>query len=236
MGLSVVIPCYNVEATIGEQLEALLGQEWPGEWEVVVVDNGSTDRTRDVVGAFAAAHPRLRVVQATAGQSISYARNAGVRAAHFDAIAICDGDDVVGPGWVAAMGDALASVTSSSPAGSRSTGSILRGWLNSRGRPRDGLDSFWGIFPRVPGCNHGFRRAVWERMGGFDESLPQSPRPSRTRISALRAWEAGLPADVRPGRPRPLPLPARRAVTVAAGAVLRSRPGAHRAPAPGSRL
>ncbi|HET9225168.1 MAG TPA: glycosyltransferase, partial [Thermoanaerobaculia bacterium] len=41
--LSVVIPCLNAEATLGDQLEALAGQGWSGEWEVIVADNGSTD-------------------------------------------------------------------------------------------------------------------------------------------------------------------------------------------------
>jgi glycosyltransferase involved in cell wall biosynthesis len=41
--LSVIIPCYNGAETIAAQLEALAGQQWSGQWEVIVSDNGSTD-------------------------------------------------------------------------------------------------------------------------------------------------------------------------------------------------
>jgi glycosyltransferase involved in cell wall biosynthesis len=50
--LSVVIPCLNAAATIGVQLEALAGQSWEGEWEVVVADNGSTDGSQAIVESY----------------------------------------------------------------------------------------------------------------------------------------------------------------------------------------
>lgn len=43
--LSVIIPCLNAADTIGKQLEALARQEWSEPWEVVILDNGSTDET-----------------------------------------------------------------------------------------------------------------------------------------------------------------------------------------------
>ena len=43
--LTVVIPAHNAAATLGRQLDALVAQEWSGSWEVVVVDNRSTDAT-----------------------------------------------------------------------------------------------------------------------------------------------------------------------------------------------
>ena len=49
MTLSVIIPCRNAAGTIQETLRALAGQTWPGEWEVIVADNGSTDDLAQVV-------------------------------------------------------------------------------------------------------------------------------------------------------------------------------------------
>ena len=47
--LSVIIAAYNAEKTIAAQLDALAGQTFAGDWEIVVGDNGSSDRTLDIV-------------------------------------------------------------------------------------------------------------------------------------------------------------------------------------------
>ena len=49
MDLSVIVPCHNEESTLPEQLDALAAQEYDGDWEVVVVDNRSTDATAALV-------------------------------------------------------------------------------------------------------------------------------------------------------------------------------------------
>ena len=104
LDLSVVIPARNEAATIVEQLDALAAQEWSGSWEVVVVDNGSTDATPDVVTAYGAREPRVRLVQALERAGLNYARNVGIEATHGRAFALCDADDLVAPGWVAGDG------------------------------------------------------------------------------------------------------------------------------------
>src|SRR4051812_37521166 len=105
--LSVVIAARDAESTLGEQLRALEAQEWDGTWEVLVVDNGSTDGTVDVVRRAATGWPALRLVPATNGVGPAYARNVGARAAAGRSLAFCDADDVVAPGWVVAVGAAL---------------------------------------------------------------------------------------------------------------------------------
>ena len=61
---SVVIPAFNAEATIADQLTALAGQRTDASFEVLVCDNGSTDGTRGVVEHFADRMPLLRLVDA----------------------------------------------------------------------------------------------------------------------------------------------------------------------------
>lgn len=76
------------------------------DWEIVVVDNGSTDDTADAVAEWAARLPVRRVLEETAG--LSHARNAAVRAAHGDYVAWVDDDAFVEPGWLAAYRAAVA--------------------------------------------------------------------------------------------------------------------------------
>ena len=64
--MSVIIPCYNSEATLGAQLSALAAQVCKYTWEVIVADNGSRDGTKDVATSFADRIPFLRVVDASA--------------------------------------------------------------------------------------------------------------------------------------------------------------------------
>jgi glycosyltransferase involved in cell wall biosynthesis len=170
MDLSIVIPARNEEASIARQLDALLAQEWNGDWEVVVVDNGSRDSTGAIVEQLAATHPRLRLVrEPTAG--LCHARNAGIGAAQADAIAICDADDLVDEGWVSAMGDALrdqAFIT-----GIHELELLNPPWLAaSRGRnDTTSPPTFHGFFPYPNGNNFGLRREVFDAAGPFDQAF-----------------------------------------------------------------
>ena len=105
--LSVVVPAFNAAATIGAQLDALQRQHWDAPWEVIVADNGSTDNTAALVAQRAATDGRIRLVDASDARGAAHARNRAVAAARGSVIAFCDADDVVGAGWVAAMGSAL---------------------------------------------------------------------------------------------------------------------------------
>ncbi len=102
----MIVPVRNGEAHIGDQLAALAGQTYGGEWEVVVVDNGCSDRTMDVVEGWRDRLPALTIADARSRRGINHARNAGVAAAHGDFLAFCDADDVASAGWLAAMAEA----------------------------------------------------------------------------------------------------------------------------------
>lgn len=193
--LSVILPARNVADTLREQLDALAAQQWDREWEVVVVDNGSTDATAAIAREYAARDPRFRVVEAHDGTGVSYVRNRGIEAARAPAIAICDGDDIVGPGWVAAMGDALGEhevVT-----GPIDVDTLNPPWLvATRGRlPPDRPREYQGLFPLVSGGNIGMRVATWERVGRYDERFSG---PEDVDFS-LRLWLQGIPVHFAPG-------------------------------------
>jgi glycosyltransferase involved in cell wall biosynthesis len=91
--VSVLIPCFNAERFIGETLESVLSQTAPGI-EIIVVDDGSTDRSRDVVCSFM--RPNLRLVeQVNRGQTA--ALNKCLEYATGDYIQYLDADDLIEP-------------------------------------------------------------------------------------------------------------------------------------------
>ena len=169
--VSVVIPAYNAAATLGEQLAALTAQAWSGAWEIVVVDNGSTDSTRELVDRESRTCPRLRLVSATERTGPSYARNVGARHARGRSLAFCDADDVVAPGWLAAIGEALAA--NEFVGGPVELRELNPQWLwESRGSAgTDAATWFENQFPFASSCNVGFNRARFLEQRGFDESL-----------------------------------------------------------------
>ncbi|MCY7394267.1 MAG: glycosyltransferase, partial [Leptolyngbyaceae cyanobacterium CAN_BIN12] len=64
MKLSVILPCFNGAETIAVQLEALTRQSWAGEWEVIVVNNGSTDNSMEIVKRYRDRLQNLQIVNA----------------------------------------------------------------------------------------------------------------------------------------------------------------------------
>lgn len=172
--LSVVLPCHNSAATIREQLEALERQEWPGGWELIVVDNKSTDESMNIVRAFSERIPRLRLVQANERLGQPYAMNVGIGMASGGSVAFVDADDVVGDGWLLALGAALE--TAEFVASRHSARTLNPDWLmRIRGdRQTEALQTIWypPYLPHAGGCGLAARRTLLQQAGGFDETLP----------------------------------------------------------------
>jgi glycosyltransferase involved in cell wall biosynthesis len=87
--LSVIIPCFNAEAYLGETLDSIQAQQL-SDFEIIVLDDGSTDRSVEVARCHSAG---VKVIQQT-NQGPSAARQAGIAAASGELLAFCDADDV----------------------------------------------------------------------------------------------------------------------------------------------
>lgn len=103
--LSVVIPAYDEEESIGSCLDLLCAQAADID-EIIVVDNNSRDRTADIVADRAARSPLIRTVTEHR-QGLVFARNTGMDAARGDLIARIDADTRVGPDWARTVRDFL---------------------------------------------------------------------------------------------------------------------------------
>lgn len=109
MKLSIIVPVYNVEAFLKKCVDSLLAQDLPrDEYEVILVDDGSTDGSGALCDALAAEHGNVRVIHQQ-NRGLSGARNAGIPAVSGDYVLFVDSDDYLCPnvlgGLVKQMGD-----------------------------------------------------------------------------------------------------------------------------------
>lgn len=171
--VSVVLPCRNAAATVAGQLDALAAQKYAEPWELVVVDNGSTDRTRAIVTSYRDRVPNLRVVDASGRPGVAYARNLGVAEATAELLAFCDADDEVAPGWLAAMTAALDEHEFVAARPEYEKLNPRWAYESWEPPPGDGIAShrFPPYLDYARGGCLGVRRAVHHEIGGFDESF-----------------------------------------------------------------
>ncbi|MEA3076788.1 MAG: hypothetical protein QOF60_1696 [Actinomycetota bacterium] len=172
----MILPVRNEAGGVGRQLDALVSQSFDRPWEIVVVDDGSTDATAAIVSSFVGrpTGPAVRLVSRRGGRpNIAGARNLGVAGASSSRLLFCDGDDVVQPGWVAALVGALSE-----------GGSIVGGALVGEDGPRVG-DAGMAF---ALGANMAVAAAVFEAVGGFDEAVPFACDTEFSYRAQLRGW------------------------------------------------
>lgn len=100
--LSIIVPVYNEEPFVGECLDSILAQDTASSFEVIVIDDGSTDGSGAIVDARESADPRVRVVHQD-NRGFSGARNAGLDLARGGGLMFVDSDDRLAPGYVEAL-------------------------------------------------------------------------------------------------------------------------------------
>jgi glycosyltransferase involved in cell wall biosynthesis len=172
---SVIIPARNASAIIGEQLDALARQRLEHAWEVIVVDDRSTDGTGEVARRYGGTLPSLRVIESDRSVNAGHARNVGAAAARGSLLLFTDADDVVGDGWLEHMISALGEA--SLVAGRLDVGRLNPPWLRDSlaVTQQHGLQ-VWDVgrttwLKHAGGTNLGMSRDVWEHVGPFDVRL-----------------------------------------------------------------
>ncbi|MBS1817919.1 MAG: glycosyltransferase [Acidobacteria bacterium] len=175
--MSVITPAYNVGRYLAACLDSVLAQTFP-DFEVLVVDDGSVDDTADVLRAYAAQDSRVRGFRGP-NRGVSHARNVAMTQARGRYFALLDADDRWAPTWLEAMVQRL----EREPDVAIVTGNAV----NDGGGALDGRPVRpWPAEPRtlrfLDLVTHEdsvfimalFRRAVYERIGGFNERLYRS--------------------------------------------------------------
>jgi GT2 family glycosyltransferase len=166
--VTVIVPVLDAGPLLRDQLEALAGQAFAGRWDVCIADNGSVDGSPGLAAAFAEVLD-ISVVAAGHRRGINVARNAAAVRAGGELLLFCDADDVVAPGWLAAMAAAA-------PHHDLVGGRLEEEHLNrARLRPRfpsAALPVGLGFLPFALGANLAVWRDVLLRLGGFDERFP----------------------------------------------------------------
>lgn len=185
MKITVIVCTYNRCETVHEALDSIAVQKLPDavEWEVLVVNNNSTDQTQAVLERYCKLHqPRFNCIFEPR-QGLSYARNAGIARARSDVLAFTDDDVIVDPEWLWSLTSALQSEEWAGCGGRIIPvwSGPLPDWLSAEDfatlGPFAGFDE--GSEPkalaRPPyGGNSAFRREIFEKYGGFRVDLGRS--------------------------------------------------------------
>ncbi|MGI5166222.1 bifunctional polysaccharide deacetylase/glycosyltransferase family 2 protein [Spirillospora sp. CA-253888] len=177
-GVSVIVPAYNEELGIAATVRSLLDTDHPGPLEVIVVDDGSTDRTADIVAALDL--PGVRLARKPNGGKPS-ALNAGIAAAHAEVLVLVDGDTVFQRDTlrhlVAPLADpAVGAVSGNTKVANRR--GLLGRWQHIEYVIGFNLDrrmfDVLGCMPTIPGAIGAFRRRALLSAGGVhDDTLAE---------------------------------------------------------------
>jgi glycosyltransferase involved in cell wall biosynthesis len=209
--ISAIICTYNREEYLGAAIDSLLQQDFYS-YEVIVVDNASSDRTREIV-AERLSHPRLNYVyEPVAGLSV--ARNTGAREARAAILAYLDDDAVANPLWLKTIYNAYESNEKLAIAGGKVTllvpdSTTLPNWLSSELMGSLGAYDLGdalvyiknpGLTPR--GLNYSLRRTFLEQVGGFNvnlgrigKNLLSNEELHMTELALQRGWQVAYLPD-----------------------------------------
>ena len=180
--VTVIVAAYNGERFLRETLESVFAQDFDS-FEVVFVDDGSEDRTREIAQSFAVRYVRQ------ANQGLPAARNAGLALARGDLVAFLDDDDVLPPTKLSTQVGYLDAHPE--------TGCVLgrQEWIfDGVDPPQMARDPIFGELGGIQLVTAMIRRHVLEELGGFDPSY----RYAEDRDLFIRMREHGVEIAVLP--------------------------------------
>lgn len=175
--VSVVMPVRNEERHLADSVRHVLGQDYPGELELVLAVGPSADRTEQIARELAAAEPRITVIANPAGK-IPAALNVAVRAARHGVIARVDGHAMLPPGYVRTAVAALAETGAADVGGVMAAEGVTAfqravawGMTSKAGVGAAAFHTGGGAGPALSVYLGVYRREAIEQAGGYDEEM-----------------------------------------------------------------
>ncbi len=138
---SIVIATHNNAPALGRVLEGMLKLNYPNDFEVIVVNDGSTDNTKEILSGFSK-NKKIKSINFSKNQGVCSARNAGIAKARFPILVNMDHDCIPEKNW-------------------------LRQLVKAFADPKVGVVSSFGDFG---GTSTAFRRELLDAVGGYDEA------------------------------------------------------------------
>lgn len=182
MFLSVIICTYNRDRHIRRALESLIRQDFDrSAYEIIVVDNNSTDRTGEIISRFKQAHPEYQIQLAKEHrQGLSYARNKGLELAQGTYVSFIDDDGIAREDYVRQIYQYMSQFPDEVAFGGKVLPKYEKGkapdWMSqyieriiSIVDLGEDVKTLKKIYP--VGCNMIFKKAVFDQIGGFNTAL-----------------------------------------------------------------
>jgi glycosyltransferase involved in cell wall biosynthesis len=167
--VSVVVPVYNAQETIGECIESLLKIDYQKELlEIIFVDDGSTDGTREIIERY----DGIKLIRQEHGGPAA-ARNLGIKESTGEVVVFTDSDCIVETDWVKML---LQDLEDHDGVG----GSLVPASMDTLAErfEQNRRDRLYGLQKRIvetlPSCNLAFKRKVLDEIGGFDEDFKRA--------------------------------------------------------------
>lgn len=209
--ISAIICTHNREEYLGSAIDSLLEQDFYS-YEVIVVDNACSDRTREIV-AQRLSNPRLNYVYEPI-LGLSVARNTGAKEALAPLLAYIDDDAVASPSWLKAIYHAFSNNEKLAIAGGKVTlllpdGITLPHWLSSEQRANLGAYDLGETIIKINnpnlsprGLNYSLRRTFLEEIGGFNiklgrigKNLLSNEELHMTQMALQAGWQVAYLPD-----------------------------------------
>lgn len=158
---------------LADQLAALAGQDFDGTWEVLYVDDQSTDGSLELAQWWTARLPQLRTLTVDEHRNVAHARNVAIARSTGRLLLFCDADDVASPQWISALVRGLA--TAELVAGSSEVTRLNPRWAtDALALPQQRDLQRWDVpgweLAHAGGGNVGLTRELYDRLGPLDES------------------------------------------------------------------
>lgn len=184
--VSVIVPCHNLGKFLPACLDSVIKQT-SSDWEVVVIDDASTDNSWEIAQQYAAQHPNIRAYKNDVNLHVSDTRNRAARLARGAYILPLDADDRLAPDAVALLAGVLNKDRSTQIAAGRllvcDEGNLTQGYYGGWPNNSDYNLQVTG-YNRLPYASM-YRRKVWQNIGGYRRRI-------RTGIEDADFWTRAL--------------------------------------------